>query len=90
MSFHNVVSVKATSRNRKCDWCWEPIKKGEPSCATSGIFEGDFYQGRYHPECYEAAGKWYEVNRCWGEAMPEERMNRGGIEAYGDPEGGAA
>jgi hypothetical protein len=82
MSFHNVSHVKKTRRARTCDWCWERIETGAPSIVTSGIFEGDFYRGRYHPECNEAAGRYYEKHRCWNEAMPEDRMNRGGIEEY--------
>ncbi len=86
MSFHNETHVAKTRRSRRCDWCQERIAKGDPSVATSGIFEGDFYQGRYHPECNESSLRWYRVNRCWGEPMPEEAMNRGGIEPQGEPE----
>ena len=86
MSFHNETNVAKTRRARRCDWCQERIEKGAPSVATSGIFEGDFYSERFHPECAAAATRWYQVNRCWGESMPEEPMNRGGIEPQGEPE----
>jgi len=66
MSFHNETHVKKTRRARRCDWCAERIEKGEPSVSTSGIFEGDFYQGRYHPECSAAITRYYTVNKCWG------------------------
>lgn len=84
MSFHSETLVKRTRRTRKCDWCWQHIQKGDPSVATSGIFEGDFYQGRYHPECNAAALRWYQHHQCWGESMPEERMERGGIRDVDD------
>lgn len=86
MSFHKSTHVKKTQRARRCDWCGEQIEKGEPSVATAGVFEGDFYKGRYHPECDAAALRWYQVNKCWGEAMPDYTMNRGGIEEKGEPE----
>jgi hypothetical protein len=86
VSFHNETHVKRTRRTRRCNWCGELIQKGDPSVATSGIFEGDFYTGRYHPECNAAALRWYRVNNAWGEAMPDYPMNRGGIEEKGEPE----
>ena len=86
MSFHNETHVKKTRRARRCDWCAERIEKGDPSVSTSGIFEGDFYQGRYHPECSAAITRYYTVNKCWGEEMPDWTMNRGGIEEAGEPE----
>jgi len=86
MSFHNVREVKKTRRKRKCDWCWELIEKGDPSIATCGIFEGDFYRARFHPECHAAELRYCDERNCWNDAMPEDRMNRGGIEEYGEPE----
>jgi hypothetical protein len=86
MSFYNETPVKRTRRARRCDWCHEQIEQGAPSVATSGVFEGDFYTGRYHPECNAAAHRYYIVHQCWGEEMPYERMNRGGIKAHGEPE----
>lgn len=86
MSFHHETHVKRTRRARRCHWCSERIEKGTPSVVTAGNYDGDFYHGRYHPECAEAVTRWYTVNRCWGEEMPMDPMNRGGIEPYGDPE----
>jgi len=86
MSFHNETNVTKTRRTRSCDWCCEPIEKGNRSVATSGVFEGDFFSGRYHPECHSAITRYYEKHRCWGEEMPSEPKNRGGIEEKGDPE----
>lgn len=86
MSFHRSIHVKKTRRTRRCNWCWEWINKGEPSVATSGVCDGDFYQGRYHPECDDAVSRWYAANKCWGDELPEDPMNRGGIEPRGEPE----
>jgi hypothetical protein len=86
MSFFNSTFVKKTQKRRRCDWCLEHIEIGEPSVYTAGTFEGDFFTGRYHPECREATRRWYERNRCWGEAMPDDPMNRGGIRERGEKE----
>jgi len=86
MSFHNETKVKKTRRARRCDWCGETIAKGDPSVATSGVFEGDFYQGRYHSECWDAACRYTEKHRSWHEPLPDCLMNRGGIEEKGEEE----
>lgn len=85
MSFHNEIHVKKTRRTRRCNWCGELIQKGDPSVSTSGIFEGDFYQGRYHPECNDASLRWCRKHG-WSEPLPEWLCNRGGIEEKGEPE----
>jgi len=86
MDFHHSIQVKRTRRTHRCDWCGERIEKGTTAMVTSGVFEGDFYWGCYHPECDAAAERWYRVNRCWGEPMPDYLMNRGGIQELGEPE----
>jgi hypothetical protein len=86
MSFHNEISVKKTRNTCKCNWCWWPIEKGQPSIYRAGVYEGDFFTARYHPECSSAVRRWYEVNDAWGEPMPEYRMNRGGIFMAGEIE----
>ena len=85
MSFHNTTHVKRTRRTRRCDWCGELIQKGAPSVATAGNYDGDFYQGRYHPECNSAISRWGK-REGWGEELPDYLMNRGGIEERGEPE----
>lgn len=86
MSFHNERHVKKTRRARRCDWCGERIEQGDPSVVTSGVYEGDFSTGRYHPECAAAIHRYFEVNRAWAEEMPWDLMNRGGIQEKGEPE----
>jgi len=86
MSFHTSRHVKNTRKIKRCDWCRELIQKGEPSIISSGVFEGNFYSVRYHPECYDAVDRWIEVNRAWCEGLPMDPMNRGGIEPYGEEE----
>lgn len=86
MSFHNERHVKRSLKTRRCGWCSQTIERGGPYVYTSGVFEGDFYTGRYHPECAAAITRYYTVNKCWGEEMPTAPMNRGGIEEAGEPE----
>jgi hypothetical protein len=86
MSFNNTRHVKRTRTDRKCDWCWEPINAGDPSVVCTGTFDGDFFTSRYHPECDAVIPKWIRTYSDWNEALPEERMNRGGIEPYGEEE----
>lgn len=86
MSFDRTRHVKHTRKEQKCDWCWEVIQKGDPSVSTAGNFQGDFYTARYHPECDLAIPRWVRAYSDWSEPLPEERMNRGGIELHGEEE----
>ena len=86
MSFHNEMAVKRTRRTLSCHWCNEKINAGEPSVFTSGMSDGEFYSGRYHPECAAAITRYYTVRKCWGEEMPNVPMNRGGILERGETE----
>jgi hypothetical protein len=86
MSLHHKRYVKRTRADKKCDWCWECINAGDPSVVCSGIFEGDFFASRYHPECNDAIIQFANKNNAWSEPLPQDRMNRGGIEPYGEEE----
>lgn len=46
-------------KEHKCDQCYQEIPKGFEYVSTSGIFEGDFYSGKYHEECYSL---WCRLN----------------------------
>lgn len=86
MSFDSTRHVKHTRKEQRCDWCWETIQKGDPSVSTAGKFVGDFYTARYHPECHLAISRWVHAYSDRSEPLPEERMNRGGIELHGEEE----
>ncbi len=86
MSFHTERHVKQSRKQRKCDWCWEVIAKGGPYVSVFGVFEGDVYKSKYHPECNNAVYRWVEANRAWGEPLCQDRMNRGGIQPHGEEE----
>ena len=86
MSFYTTRHVKKTRKECKCDWCREPINAGDPSVYISGLCEGDLFTFRYHPECRDATQRWYREYGLSDDYLPEERMNRGGIELYGKEE----
>ena len=86
MSFHTERQVKQSRKQRKCDWCWEVITKGDPYIAAFGTFEGDTYKSQYHPECADAMHRFCNEVLMYGEPIPQDRMNRGGIQAYGREE----
>lgn len=46
-------TVKCKKKHR-CDWCGEVIEPGEIASYRSGIFEGEFFNGHMHLECYSA------------------------------------
>ena len=51
----------------------------------SGVYDGDFYNARYHPECDAAISRWWVVYGRDDE-FPQYLINRGGIEERGEPE----
>jgi hypothetical protein len=86
VSFHTERHVKQSRKERECNWCWEAIPRGTPYTAAFGTFEGDTYKSNYHPECSAAIPRWVRAYSDWSEPLPEERMNRGGIEMHGEEE----
>ena len=86
MSFESRRAVKRTRHVKKCDWCWECINTGDPSVVITGVNLGDFFTARYHPECEIAIPRFVHKYSDWSEPLPQDRMNRGGIEPYGEEE----
>ena len=52
--FH-VSSVKNSRKLRQCDWCYEPIRIGEPYEAYTFRDGTDFGRTTLHRECYAAS-----------------------------------
>lgn len=50
--FHRQENV-AAAKQHKCEWCFEPILKGEVHSYNVGKVDGDFYAYRLHDECIE-------------------------------------
>lgn len=41
-------------KSRRCEWCGEWMAKGEKfAYQGKGVFDGEFYDYRMHPECAE-------------------------------------
>ena len=79
---HTVKQIKASRKRHRCQWCSEFIEIGQPKTTESGVFEGDFFFRRTHPECYEAQERWLVLQPDEGEhciAYPFDRQPRGGI-----------
>lgn len=55
MSYTEIRTATVTVRKRhSCEWCAEQILPGERAFYRAYVFEGDFNQGRMHPECEKA------------------------------------
>lgn len=52
--FGNVRHPKA-AKNHRCEWCGEPIPKGEVHFQFTGVWEGDWQNWRMHDECNDSA-----------------------------------
>lgn len=51
MSFTSMTQVTACAKPHRCHWCGERIEKGQPATKVAGVWDGDFGQSYYHPEC---------------------------------------
>ena len=85
MSFQTRTEIKSTRQDKQCVWCYEQIPAGKPSVTHQGKYDGEFYYGRYHPECDEAVARWWKVYGRYDD-FPGYQMNRGGIEEKGEQE----
>ncbi len=51
MSFNDTREIKACRKARRCYWCDEKIEVGQPAVRVTGVWDGDFGQCFWHPEC---------------------------------------
>lgn len=59
MSFYRVRNVKACRKTKRCDWCGEAIKTGDPKAVESYLTEDcDFDSRHLHPECLAGQKEW--------------------------------
>lgn len=55
LSYHLIRCVEITTRKAaRCEWCAHVIGKGERAQLRVYVFDGQFNNGRMHPECYKA------------------------------------
>lgn len=80
MSFFTVTHVKACRKRSRCYWCGEHIEVGQPKTTTATVFDGDFQDNNFHPECFEALERW-QLAEPGEEYWPDYgSMKRGTIE----------
>lgn len=52
MNFHRGSNV-TLRKPRRCEWCGGAMDQGADAYRGRGVFDGDFYDYRMHPECAE-------------------------------------
>lgn len=58
MSWELIETTSPIARKEhKCEWCGEPILKGEKHHRETGKFDGNFTSYRMHLECRDAVSK---------------------------------
>lgn len=58
--FGNLKHPKAV-KDYRCEWCGEPILKGEIHSQYTGVWEGDWQNWRMHQECYDIGARYGEI-----------------------------
>lgn len=67
--------IKSAKKHHKCIWCGEPIFIGQPYERQPVVFDGDFQDNKYHPECWSVA-----INEPFDEGFPAYGFKRGTTE----------
>lgn len=63
-----VHDVKRCRMPHRCQWCAEEIAKGAPAVYRACIYEGDFCSDHFHPECWDACGR-------YATAVPDDEVS---------------
>lgn len=80
MSFYKETIIQGARKVHRCNWCHERIERGNSYRRIIGTEAGDFFRAKYHPECNSAITEYCIENNAFGEELPDEPMQRGGIE----------
>lgn len=51
--FHPMTRQNCRKAHR-CENCGEPLDIGQPYCKQSGVYDGNYYTNRFHPECWDS------------------------------------
>lgn len=78
MSFHHTERINKCYKSKRCQWCKEFILKNESYYKHVGVYYGDFYHYKVHPECNAAMESYFNLNRDVDE-MPDDTMRRGEV-----------
>jgi len=63
--FYTPVQTRRAAKQHKCVYCGGPIPKGEQHQFQSGVYDGSWYNNRYHEECWHVLSE-----ECEFEFMP--------------------
>lgn len=70
-------------KDHVCIWCGELIQRGDTYARESSVYDGDFQDFKWHPECNEAADRFFS---SWGEDLFEAySFGRGSVNEPGEP-----
>lgn len=61
--------IRKARKKHICDYCGEPIEKGDLYEWTKEIFDGEFYEWKCHPECAAIASV------IWDYVEPDDGMH---------------
>jgi hypothetical protein len=81
MSHQNFeAKVIRTRKAHRCIWCGEDIAKGDECVVATGLFDGEFYCNRFHPECDGAALE-YHLQNGYDDGFDPHSYKRGSLES---------
>jgi len=81
MSYHqfSLHETKARKKHR-CSWCGEPIPPGETYWREKSVYDGNFQNDAWHPECWEDFGQYCEGGETEWMLYSAPRPERGSNE----------
>lgn len=73
MSYQQLSEKQSVARKQhRCIWCPEPIMPKETLIRACGIYDGDFQSDVFHPECWEAKNRYFQMGQDDDSFMPHE------------------
>lgn len=75
--FHSDHLVLSVQKPKRCDYCGQWCKAGNPAVRQTGVWEGDFYSVLMHSECWRAWRYWWRLNPGEEEGPPRHESMRG-------------
>lgn len=60
MSYQLLKKIElVAAKGHRCIWCPEPINKESVYIRESSVFNGDFQNHHWHPECWKASQDYF-------------------------------
>lgn len=51
------LATRKAGKSYRCIWCWQLIKKGEGYIREASVYDGEFQDFKWHPECKQESGR---------------------------------